>query len=66
MPPKKDAPKKKASAPAKLMSGGKKAVEEKAAEEKAAEEKDKKKNIIQEGIEFIVRKQIRLNKAVAT
>ena len=34
MPPKKDAPKKKASAPAKLMSGGKKAVEEKAVEEK--------------------------------
>ena len=45
MPPKRDAPKKKSSAPAKLGSGKK--TEEK-------EEKDKKKNIIQEGLEFIV------------
>ena len=45
MPPKRDAPKKKSSAPAKLGTGKK--TEEK-------EEKDKKKNIIQEGLEFIV------------
>ena len=35
--------------------------------EKGAEEKeDKKKNIIQEGIDFIVRKQMRLNEAGAS
>ena len=47
MPPKRDAPKKKSSAPAKLGIGKK--TDEK-------EEKDKKKNIIQEGLEFIVSK----------
>ena len=46
MPPKKDPPRKKFSAPA-ALGVGKKTKEEK-------DEKDKKKNIIQEGFEFIV------------